>query len=327
VCIAADREPMKLVIQIPCHNEEATLPSTVSALPRSLPGFSSVRVLVVDDGSTDGTAEVARTLGVDRVVRLPRNQGLARAFTVGIETALRMGADIIVNTDADNQYCADDIPAILAPVVAETADIVVGARPLAEIAHFSMTKRWLQIVGTHLVRSLTGTDVADATSGFRAYSRRAALALNVFSTYTYTLETLVQAGYKRLRVVSVPVRVNPPTRTSRLVRSTPHYVVQSVLTLARVAVIYRPFRAFAVPAVACLSIGLLFVIRFVYAYFAQGGTAGHIQSLILAAILVLTGGLLFTLGILGELLAANRRLLEELQASAREANWRDSDGS
>lgn len=314
---------MKLVIQIPCHNEEATLPSTIAALPRSLPGFSSVRLLVVDDGSTDHTAEVARALGADRVVRLPRNQGLARAFTVGIETALRMGADVIVNTDADNQYCAGDIPALLAPVLADEADIVIGARPLAEIEHFSVAKRWLQIVGTRFVRSLTGTDVADATSGFRAYSRRAALALNVFSTYTYTLETLVQAGYKRLRVASVPVRVNAPTRPSRLVRSTPHYVLQSVLTLARVAVIYRPFRAFAIPATISALIGLAGVARFLYYYFTQGGTAGHIQSLILAAILVLTGGLLFTLGVLADLLSVNRRLLEELQASARETHWRD----
>jgi glycosyltransferase involved in cell wall biosynthesis len=314
---------MKLVIQIPCHNEEATLPATIASLPKSLPGFSSVQLVVVDDGSTDRTAEVARNLGADRVVRLPRNQGLARAFTVGIEAALRMGADVIVNTDADNQYCADDIPAILAPVLADEADIVVGARPLAEIQHFSVTKRWLQIVGTRLVRSLTGTDVADATSGFRAYSRRAALVLNVFSTYTYTLETLVQAGYKRLRVASVPVRVNPPTRPSRLVRSTPHYLLQSLLTLARVALIYRPFRAFAVPATISASIGLALVLRFLYYYFAQGGTAGHIQSLVLAAILLLAGGLLFTLGVLADLLSVNRRLLEELQAAAREANWRD----
>jgi len=314
---------VKLVIQIPCHNEEVTLPSTIAALPRSLPGFSSVRLLVIDDGSTDRTAEIARALGADRVVRLPRNQGLARAFTAGIEAALRMGADVIVNTDGDNQYRADDIPALVAPVMEDSADIVVGARPLSEIEHFSSIKRWLQIAGTRVVRSLTGTDIEDATSGFRAYSRRAALALNVFSTYTYTLETLVQAGYKRLRVVSIPVRINPPTRPSRLVRSTPHYVLQSLITLARVAVIYRPFRAFALPAALSASIGAALVARFVYYYVTQAGTAGHIQSLIIAAMLVLIGGLLLTLGILADLLSVNRRILEEVQAAAREAGWRD----
>ena len=314
---------MKLVIQIPCHNEEATLPSTIAALPRSLPGVSAVRLLVIDDGSTDRTAEIARALGADRVVRLPRNQGLARAFTAGIEAALRMGADVIVNTDGDNQYRADDIPALVAPVMEDSADIVVGARPLSEIEHFSSIKRWLQIAGTRVVRSLTGTDIEDATSGFRAYSRRAALALNVFSSYTYTLETLVQAGYKRLRVVSIPVRINPPTRPSRLVRSTPHYVLQSLITLARVAVIYRPFRAFALPAALSASIGAALVARFVYYYVTQAGTAGHIQSLIIAAMLVLIGGLLLTLGILADLLSVNRRILEEVQAAAREAGWRD----
>jgi glycosyltransferase involved in cell wall biosynthesis len=314
---------MKLVIQVPCHNEEAQLPSTIGALPRSLPGFSSVQLLVVDDGSTDRTADVARALGVDRVLRLPRNQGLARAFTAGIEAALRMGADVIVNTDGDNQYRADDIPALVAPVMEDSADIVVGARPLSEIEHFSSIKRWLQIAGTRVVRSLTGTDIEDATSGFRAYSRRAALALNVFSTYTYTLETLVQAGYKRLRVVSIPVRINPPTRPSRLVRSTPHYVLQSLITLVRVAVIYRPFRAFALPAALSASIGAALVARFVYYYVTQAGTAGHIQSLIIAAMLVLIGGLLLTLGILADLLSVNRRILEEVQAAAREAGWRD----
>jgi glycosyltransferase involved in cell wall biosynthesis len=288
-----------------------------------VPGFDSVRVLVVDDGSTDRTAEVAAACGADRVLRLPRNQGLARAFTAGIEAALRMGADVIVNTDADNQYRADDIPALVAPVVADEADIVVGARPLATIEHFSAAKRWLQRAGTRVVRSLSGTDVADATSGFRAYSRRAALSLNVFSTFTYTLETLVQAGYKRLRVVSVPVRVNAPTRPSRLVRSTPHYLVQSVLTLARVLLVYRPFRAFAVPALASFAVGVLLGLRFLYYYVSQGGSAGHVQSLILAAVLVLVGGLLFTLGVLADLLSVNRRLLEELQAVAREANWRE----
>jgi glycosyltransferase involved in cell wall biosynthesis len=314
---------MKLVIQIPCRDEEATLPATLAALPRAVPGFDSVRVLVVDDGSTDRTAEVAAACGADRVLRLPRNQGLARAFTAGIEAALRMGADVIVNTDADNQYRADDIPALVAPVVADEADIVVGARPLATIEHFSAAKRWLQRAGTRVVRSLSGTDVADATSGFRAYSRRAALSLNVFSTFTYTLETLVQAGYKRLRVVSVPVRVNAPTRPSRLVRSTPHYLVQSVLTLARVLLVYRPFRAFAVPALASFAVGVLLGLRFLYYYVSQGGSAGHVQSLILAAVLVLVGGLLFTLGVLADLLSVNRRLLEELQAVAREANWRE----
>ena len=303
---------MKLVIQIPAFNEAATLGIALRELPRRLPGIDCVEWLVVDDGSTDATCEVARQHGVDHIVRMPANRGLARAFTAGLEAALRAGADIIVNTDADNQYQAADIPALIAPILAGRADMVIGERPIDEMAHFSRTKKLLQRLGSRVVRLASNTQVPDAPSGFRAFSRQAALQINVFNNYTYTLETIIQAGQKGLTVLSVPVRVNPDLRPSRLVRSIPLYLQRSALTIGRIFVTYRPLRFFlAVSALLC-ALGCLIGVRFLFEY-ARGHGNGHVQSLILAAILMIGSMLFFMLGLLADLISVNRRLLEDLR--------------
>jgi len=232
---------MKLIIQIPCYNEEKTLPITLSALPREVPGIDTVEWLVINDGSTDKTAEVARAHGVDQVVSLPRNQGLAKAFLAGLETSLQAGADIIVNTDADNQYCAEDIPKLIDPILSGKAEIVVGTRSISEIEHFSPTKKILQKVGSWVVRLASKTDLPDAPSGFRAMSRNAAKRLNVFNEYTYTLETIIQSGQKNMAITSVPIRVNDTLRSSRLIKGMPSYVVRSISTIVRIFVVYKPF--------------------------------------------------------------------------------------
>jgi glycosyltransferase involved in cell wall biosynthesis len=308
---------MKLFIQIPCHNEEASLPIALAALPRELPGVSSIETLVIDDGSKDRTVAVARELGVTHVVGFPRNQGLAKAFMLGIRSCLERGADIIVNTDADNQYDARDIPALIQPILDGRAEIVVGARPIATVEHFSPVKKLLQRIGSNVVARVSGTRVADAPSGFRAFSRDAASRLNVFSDYTYTLETIIQAGQKNMSIVSVPVRVNADLRPSRLVRSIFSYVRRSMITILRILIIYRPVLFF-------LSVGsFLFVagaglgVRFLYLrYWAEIGT-GHVQSLILAAVLMIFGFQTGLLAFIADLLSVNRRLLEELLEAKR----------
>ncbi|MGA7440011.1 MAG: glycosyltransferase family 2 protein [Luteibacter sp.] len=303
---------MKLIIQIPCLNEEATLAIALAALPREVPGFDIVEWLIIDDGSSDATGEVARANGVHHVVRHSHNQGLARAFTTGIDACLRLGADVIVNTDADNQYCADDIPALTAPIVAGCADIVIGARPIASITHFSPIKKFLQSLGSFVVRLASGSEVPDAPSGFRAISRQAAQRLVVFSRYTYTLETIIQAGQKGMALASVPVRVNADLRPSRLVRSIPSYVRRSIVTIVRIFVVYRPFRFFASIGVVFFLAGLIPGIRFLVKY-VQGDGEGHIQSLILAALLLGMGFQTMLIAFVADLLAANRRLLEDLR--------------
>ena len=311
---------MKLIIQVPCFNEAAQLPDTLAQLPRRVAGFDEVEWLVVDDGSSDDTAAVARAHGVDHVVSYGDNRGLAFAFAAGLEACCRRGADVIANVDADNQYRADALPALCAPVREGRADIVVGCRPIARIAHFSAVKKLLQRLGSAVVRLISGADVADATSGFRAYSRRAALTLNVHSRYTYTLETLVQARQARLVVATVAVGVNPPTRPSRLMRSTGEYLRRSMLTMLRAFVIYRPLRFFMVPAVVLGMAGVVLGLRFVLRFVSDGG-AGNVQSLILAAILVMLAGLAVAIGLIADLLSVNRRLLEDLQASQRRRDW------
>jgi glycosyltransferase involved in cell wall biosynthesis len=302
----------KLIIQIPCLDEEATIAATLGALPRSVPGFKVVEWLIVDDGSRDATVSVARRAGVDHVVSLPHNRGLARAFMSGLEACLKAGADVIVNTDADNQYSADSIPDLVAPILDGRAQIVVGARPIAENTEFSLTKKILQRIGSAVVRLASGTQIADAPSGFRAIHASAALRLNVFGDYTYTLETIIQAGRKGIPITCVPIRVNPATRPSRLVRNIPSYVYRSMLNIARVFVLYKPLRFFFLIGTLLLLPGIALGLRFLFHFLSNSG-AGHIQSLILAAILIVTAMIVFVAGVLSDLTAANRVLLEEIR--------------
>lgn len=314
---------MKLIIQIPCLNEAGTLAVALSALPRTVPGFKSVEWLIVDDGSTDDTVRVARACGVDHVVSHTRNQGLARAFMTGIDACLRLGANVIVNTDADNQYNADDIPALTAPVLAGQADIVVGARPIETIEHFSPIKKLLQKLGSWVVRVASKTNIPDAPSGFRAMSRSAAQRLVVFNDYTYTLETIIQAGQKNMAITSVPIRVNGDLRPSRLVKSIPSYIRRSIVTIVRIFAVYRPFRFFASIGFVLFSSGVLLGLRFLWKYF-DGEGSGHVQSLILASALLVMGFQTFLVAFLADLLAANRKLLEDVRFRLRRIE-QDSD--
>ncbi len=303
---------MKLIIQIPCYNEAGTLEVTLRDLPRTVPGFGAVEWLVIDDGSTDRTAQVAEENGVDYVVRHTRNQGLARAFMTGLEACLELGADVIVNTDADNQYFAGDIPALTSPILEGSADIVVGARPIGTISHFSPGKKLLQKLGSWVVRVISRTTIPDAPSGFRAISSEAAKRLVVFSDYTYTLETIIQAGQKNMAIVAVPVRVNEDLRPSRLLKSIPSYIKRSIATMVRIFVIYRPFRFFATISALMLAGGMALGVRFLYFYLTGDGE-GHIQSVILAAALLGMGFQTLLVAFLADLLAANRKLLEEVR--------------
>jgi glycosyltransferase involved in cell wall biosynthesis len=301
-----------LIIQIPAYNEAESIGATLAKLPRHVPGFERVEWLLVDDGSRDGTAEAARAAGIDHVVSFSHNRGLASAFMAGLEASLKLGADVIVNTDADNQYDASCIPDLVRPVLDGRAVMVVGERPIAQMKQFSALKRMLQRLGSAVVRLMSATDVPDAPSGFRAIHREAALQLCVFSNYTYTLETLIQAGRKNLPVASVPVRVNRVDRPSRLIRSTPGYVGRSLLTIFRIFVLYKPFRFFFVIGTVFLLPGLAIGVRFLAAWL-DGQGQGHVQSLILAAILIVMAVVTYAAGLLADLVAANRRLLEEVR--------------
>ncbi|MFO1068246.1 MAG: glycosyltransferase family 2 protein [Geminicoccaceae bacterium] len=312
-----------LVIQIPCLNEAATLPATLAALPRQVEGFSRVVWLVIDDGSTDGTAEVARAHGVDHVVRLGQNRGLARAFITGLEQALLLGADVIVNTDADNQYNADDIPALVRPILEGRAQIVIGERPIASIESFSTTKKLLQRMGSRTVSLFSGTRIGDAPSGFRAIHRDAALVLNVFTHYTYTLETIIQAGRRGIPITSVPIHVNTVTRPSRLISSIPRYVYRSILTIIRVFVIYKPLRFFLFLALLAGIPATIFICRFLF-FYAIGEGQGHVQSLVLSTALLVAASSFGVAGIVADLLATNRIMLEDLRRRQLLAEVRDA---
>lgn len=302
---------MKLIIQIPCLNEEGTLAVTIRDLPREVPGFDKVEWLIIDDGSTDRTALLARELGVDHVVRHPVNRGLAAAFMTGLHAALGLGADVIVNTDADNQYEARDIPQLTAPIIAGQADMVIGARPIDDTEHFSWIKKKLQRLGSWAVRVASNTDVADAPSGFRAISRETAMRLNVFNAYTYTLETIIQAGLSNLRVVSVPIRTNGDLRPSRLVKSVSSYVRRSLITILRVFIIYRPHAFFFWPGVALFALGVAAGLRF-FVYYLVGEGDGHIQSVVFSALCIILGALLLMMSLVADLISTNRKLLERM---------------
>src|SRR5215208_2172816 len=308
---------MKLVVQIPCLDEEETLPEVLSELPRELAGFDAVEWLVIDDGSTDRTIDVARANGVDHIVRLTNNKGLAAAFQAGIDASLKLGADVIVNTDADHQYEAGDIPQLVRPILEGRADMVVGDRQVKDVEHFSASKKLLQRLGSWVVRRASGTDIPDTTSGFRAYNREAALQLVVVSNYTYTLESVIQAGKMLVAIEHVPIASNPKTRNSRLVDSTARYVRRNALAVFRAYVLYEPLRVFTVVAIA-FSLGALaawspFLIDWVF----NGDTTGHVQSLILGAVLAVIAVQMFGLGIIGDALAGQRVIAQRVYERVR----------
>jgi len=308
---------MKLIVQIPCHNEEQALPVTIPTIPRQVPGVDVVEILIIDDGSRDRTVEVARALGVDHVVRHTSNQGLAAAFQTGLDACLRLGADVIVNTDADNQYPQDRIPDLIAPILRHEADMVIGDRQVQGIEHFSPMKKFLQGIGSRVVRAVSGTNVPDAPSGFRAFSREAALRLNVITRYTYTLETIIQAGKKNLAVDYVPVHTNPALRKSRLVRSVPDYIKKSVTTIVRIWVLYEPLKVFSYIGGLFLFIGgwgvfwLLVHWAFEEHFNWRATFTGHLPTTFASVLALVFGIQIFLIGLVADILAANRRLTED----------------
>jgi glycosyltransferase involved in cell wall biosynthesis len=313
---------IKLIIQIPCYNEEETIGVALDALPREIPGVDVVEWLIIDDGSTDRTVDVARAHGVDHVVSNHVNRGLARAFTSGLDFCLKNGADIIVNTDADNQYNADDIPKLIGPILRREAEIVVGERPINDTDHFSPTKKVLQRVGSWVVQMASGTKIPDAPSGFRAITREAATRLDVFDNYTYTLETIIQAGRKNMSITSVPIRTNEDLRPSRLVKDIPTYIQRSLFTIVRIFMTYRPFRFFAFLGGIGIMLGLVPSIRFLIFYF-EGRGDGHIQSLIFAVLFIGLGVTMIAVGLMAELITVNRQILEEIRWRIREMEYRE----
>lgn len=326
---------MKLIVQIPCYNEEATLRQTLAEIPRAIDGVDTVEVLIVDDGSTDRTVPLALQIGVDHIIRHKNNKGLARAFRTGIEACLSLGADIIVNTDGDNQYPGRDIPKLIAPILDGSADIVVGDRQTHTVAHFSPLKKRLQKLGSAVVRLLSGTQVPDTVSGFRAISREAAIQINIVSSFSYTIEMLIQAGRKNMAIASVPIGTNAPTRTSRLFKSVPKFVQRSLSTMLRMYSMYQPLKTFLLISIALSAIGLLPILRFVY-FYAIGESQGHVQSLVLGGMLLIIGLTTFLTGLVADLINFNRQLIEmtlervtrlELQLTADNMEHRPAKGS
>ena len=303
---------MKLVVQIPCFNEADNLKSVVEGIPDKIEGIDEIEILVLDDGSTDDTVSVAKELGL-QVVSNGRNLGLASTFKIGLRKSLELGADIIVNTDGDNQYFGGDIPMLVSPILENLADMVVGARDIKNHKEFSFVKKLLQSFGSWVVKIISSTDVLDAPSGFRAFSRDCAKRINIFDNFSYTMETIIQARAKGFRVLSVPIRTNPKTRASRLFKNNLHYIFRSGCTIIRMFAIYRPFRFFTLFAFLFLSIGLLLGFRYLY-FFLNNDGGGHVQSLLLASILVIVGALVQVIAIFADLLSINRRLLEDIQS-------------
>ena len=319
---------MKLIIQIPCYNEADTLEIALNDLPKELEGIDEIEYLIINDGSSDDTERIALEWGVHYVVHFKRNLGLAKGFLAGLDLALRHGADIIVNTDADNQYCGADIEKLTRPILDREADIVIGERPIDEIEHFSYIKKKLQRFGSKVVRIASRTDIPDAPSGFRAYSRKAAMRMNVHNEYTYTLETIVQAGRNKMAITSVPIHTNPNLRESRLMGSIYDYVKKSMLTILRAVLMYKPMQSFVLLGMAALLGGGAIGVRFVY-YYLQGQGGGHVQSLILASMLIVIGVQTFMLGLQADIISANRKLLEDIQYRVKKLEFGllDPDGN
>ncbi len=319
---------MKLIIQIPCYNEADTLEIALNDLPKELDGIDEIEYLIINDGSSDDTERIALEWGVHYVVHFKRNLGLAKGFLAGLDLALRHGADIIVNTDADNQYCGADIEKLIRPILYREADIVIGERPIDEIEHFSYIKKKLQRFGSKVVRIASRTDIPDAPSGFRAYSRKAAMRMNVHNEYTYTLETIVQAGRNKMAITSVPIHTNPNLRESRLMGSIYDYVKKSMLTILRAVLMYKPMQSFVLLGMAALLGGGAIGVRFVY-YYLQGQGGGHVQSLILASMLIVIGVQTFMLGLQADIISANRKLLEDIQYRVKKLEFGllDPDGN
>lgn len=300
---------MKLIVQIPCYNEEHTLPQTVADIPRQIEGIDEVKIMIIDDGSKDRTVEIANQIGVDYIIRNKHNRGLARTFRAGMDACLKLGADIIVNTDGDNQYAGWDIPKLVKPIVEGKADIVVGDRQTHKVAHFSVGKKLLQNLGSTVVRRLSGTSIPDAVSGFRAISRDAALQLNIISPFSYTIEMLIQAGKKHMAITSVPIETNPKTRESRLFKSIPKFIERSLTTMVRMYAMYQPLRVFFLIGLILSVIGATPVLRFLYFYFTGAGD-GHIQSLVIGGVFLLMGFMAFLIGLIADLINFNRQLIE-----------------
>jgi glycosyltransferase involved in cell wall biosynthesis len=311
---------MKLIIQIPCYNEAETLEVTLNDLPKHIDGIDEIEYLVIDDGSLDNTAEVAKKWGVNYVVRFRRNKGLAKGFMAGLDACLKNGADIIVNTDADNQYCGADIEKLVRPILEKKAHIVIGERPIDDTEHFSPLKKKLQHFGSWVVRKASKTGVPDAPSGFRAYSRDAALRINVINDYTYTLETIVQSGREKMAVMSVPIRTNPELRESRLFHSMWGYIKKSMLTIIRTYLMYRPLYFFFMLGGGASLVGIAFFVRY-FVYFCMGQGAGHFQSLILASTLIIVGFQTIVVGLLGDVISANRKILQDVQYHVRKMDY------
>lgn len=307
---------MKLIIQIPCYNEASTLTIALDALPKHIDGIDEIEYLIINDGSRDDTVQVAKDWGVNYVVSFPENKGLAKGFMAGIDACIRNGADIIVNTDADNQYCGDDIEKLVRPILEEKAEIVIGERPIDSIEDFSPLKKKLQHLGSFVVRIASATDIPDAPSGFRAFSKDAAMHLNVVNQYTYTLETIVQAGRNRMAITSVPIRTNPELRKSRLFHSMGSYIKKSMLTIIRAFLMYRPLTFFSICGLIPFALGTVYIIRFLV-FFARGNGAGHTQSLVFATMLIIIGFMTFILGLQADIIAANRKILEDVQYRIR----------
>lgn len=314
---------MKLIVQIPCYNEEHTLPQTVADIPREIDGISKVEILVIDDGSTDRTVEVAKSIGVEHIVRNKKNMGLAKSFSKGIDACLKAGADIIVNTDGDNQYHGADIPKLISPILEQHADIVVGDRQTNTIEHFSRRKKFLQKFGSAVVRRLSGLNIPDAVSGFRAFSKQAAIKLNVISSFSYTIEILIQAGKRNLAVTSVAVRTNPKTRESHLSKSIFSFILRQLSTTIRVYAMYKPLKIFFYLGLILSTVGAVPIIRFVYFYLTSGGS-GHIQSLVLGGVLMLMGFVTFLFGLLADLISNNRQLSEMMLERIRKLELQEN---